>query len=119
MKEIKELKQENHQLKSYLSKTHKDSHSKLSIAGNTTRKKKNYLNFMLSYSEYKTSNAETLSTNDQSVFESHISLLEKPIYSLCKNNPNNNFDTKPIISQKNNYLSNIEKSSFLLFSSFS
>lgn len=70
--------------------------------------------------EYKISNVETLSTNDQSVFESHISLLEKPIYSLCKNNPNNNFDAKPIISQKNNYLSNIEKSSLvLLFSVFS
>lgn len=38
MKEIKELRQENQQLKSYLSKTHKESHSKPSIAGNTTRK---------------------------------------------------------------------------------
>ena len=78
--------------------------------------------------DYKASNAETLSTNDQSVFDSHHSLIEKPLYSFCKKEETNpvrkfSFDPKENVAnnlkntasslnfQKNNYFNNLEKSS--------
>ena len=98
-KETTDLKQENQYLKSLLNKNcintkeNKEKNinqSKISI-GATTECEETFwkLYFIIfKFIDYKTSNAETLSTNDQSVFESHHSLAEKPIYSYCKKDEN-------------------------------
>lgn len=94
MKEATDLKQENQYLKSLLNKTglngkeNKEKNvnqSKISIGATTECEPLPKIQFLIyKFIDYKASNAESLSTNDQSVFESHHSLAEKPIYSYCK-----------------------------------
>lgn len=73
--------------------------------------------------DYKNSNAETMSTNDQSVFESRHSLIDKPLYSFSKKNSEEPYEpkcqNKGTYSQnqaylQKNYKTNLEKSCFSL-----